>query len=57
MADEVRKRSNWVGKDRTDLEKYIVDLDADMFNLYQEKSININFMKRYNLTIASTYGT
>ena len=56
MADEVRKRSNWVGKDRTDLEKYIVDLDADLFNLYQEKSLNILFNKRYAMMLAIAQG-
>ena len=56
MADEVRKRSNWVGKDRTDMEKYIVDIDADLFNLYQEKSLNIRFTQRYAMMLAISQG-
>ncbi len=56
MADEVRKRSNWVGSKNTDLEKYTVDLDADMFNIYQEKTLNIQFTKRYAYMLAISQG-
>jgi len=56
MADEVRKRSNWVGSKNTDLEKYTVDLDADVFNLFFEKTINIEFLKRYSYMLSITQG-
>ena len=55
MADEVRKRSNWVGSKNTDLEKYTVDLDADIFNLFFEKSLNLQEAKRYSYMVAA-YG-
>lgn len=56
MADEVRKRSSWVGSKKTDMEKYIVDIDKDVFDLYEEKSINIQFTKRYAYLIAIAQG-
>ena len=56
MADEVRKNSNWVGKKRTDIEKYVIDLDRDVFNLYEEKTLNINFLQRYAIMTAIAQG-
>lgn len=53
MADDVQKRSNWVGSKNTDLEKYTVDLDADIFNLFQEKSLNLEEAKRYSYMVAA----
>lgn len=55
MADSVKKRSNWVGKDRTDMVKYIVDIDKDIKNLFEEKTINIIHNKRYSYIVGSSY--
>lgn len=55
MANTVRKRSNWVGVKRTDYEQYVRDLDRDVENLFEEKSINIRYTKRYAYTIGSSY--
>ena len=56
MANEAKKRSSWIGKERTDRERYVTDLDRDIFNLFQEKTINIKHTKRYSYTVASSYG-
>lgn len=50
MADEVKKRSNWVGN-KNELEDYVIDLDHDVYNLYEEKTINLNYLKRYALSL------
>jgi len=56
MANESQKRSSWIGKDRTDRERYVKDLDKDIFNLFQEKTLNIRHTMRYSYTVASSYG-
>lgn len=48
MADESKKRSNWVGEKRN-IDDYIADIDRDVSNLFEEKTININYLKRYIL--------
>ena len=56
MPDEIKKNSNWVGSKRTDGERYIADLDRDVAKLYDEKSINITYLKRYAMATAITQG-
>ena len=56
MADEVRKISNYVGPKRTDLKKYVSDLDRDVANLFDEKSFNLQEAKRYAYMVAVTQG-
>ncbi len=50
MADQVRKLSSFIGLKKLDergIERYIIDLDKDVFNLFQEKGLNLQDAKRY----------
>ena len=55
MADQAKKRSNWVGEKRTNMRQYVYDLDKDIRNLFEEKTINIRHTKRYNYAVSSSY--
>ncbi len=55
MADQVQKLSSFIGLaqlDRGGLEKYMVDIDRDVYNLFQEKSLNLQEAKRYGYATA-----
>jgi len=55
MADQVRKLSSFIGLKKLDergIERYIIDMDKDVFNLFQEKSLNLQEAKRYGLMAA-----
>lgn len=51
MADQSRKKSNWVGEKRTDIKQYISDLDRDIKNLFEEKRLNLRESKRYSMAV------
>ena len=57
MANESKKRSNFMGLENEQLEQYVIDVDRDIANLFEEKTFNIKHVKRYAMTIAATYSS